>query len=390
MSTRVTRFDSNDREQRFDIFSKPLSNIKTTPQGFLRIPATLTRTGVLTYTRADGSTVRELRHPDDVMNPQSLASLSLAPVTDDHTAIVSPDNVDKHAIGIVGESIRNDGRLVDGEVIVQRKDGIDGVKEGRLVEVSPGYSCRIDKTSGTYEGEPYDQIQRDITYNHVALGGAGWGRSGPEVALRLDASISVIEEENKTPKQGKSEMKKITIRIDGVAFVIEVPEALADTFETTFANAMQSREDSKKEIAKLEGARDAAEKKATDLQTRLDAATAPETLEKLVAERTEVIEKAKAMASEMKFDGKSVEEIRKEALVASGHEVERLDAKGDAYVEGMFEAAAVSKPEPKSAYVPAVSPQPKELKLDGGKERTSEDAHKEMQERSRNAWKSDK
>jgi hypothetical protein len=386
MSKRVSRFDSADREQRFDIMSSPFSSVKTTSQGFLRIPATLTRVGVLEYTRADGSTVRELRPPDEVLKADSLSTLRAAPVTDDHHGLVDPSNIATLSIGVVADDVRNDGRLVRGEVVVNRKDGIEGVNSRRLVEVSPGYSCRIDNSAGEFEGERYDQIQRDIVYNHVALGGEGWGRSGPEVALRLDAAVSIVNDESTTPKQEISKMKKIKIRLDGITYEIEVPEALAATFEEAFAKAETERADAADKIASLEGAKDAADKKATDLEKRLDAATAPAALEKLVADRLAVVKHATELAPELKCDGLSLEEIRLAALKESGFDAERLDGKSAAYIEGAFENASPKATE-SSEGGPGVSNKPPVKREDAKDERTAEDARLEMEERNRNAWK---
>ena len=61
------------RVNRFDVaeIGRPVR----TPQGFLRVPAYLTRAGVLEYKRDDGSTVRELRHPDEADPDNSSRSI---------------------------------------------------------------------------------------------------------------------------------------------------------------------------------------------------------------------------------------------------------------------------------------------------------------------------
>jgi hypothetical protein len=56
-------------------------------------------------------------------------------------------------------------------------------------------------------GEAYDAIQRDIIVNHVAIGPKGWGRAGPDCAIRTDS--------NQTPKEGPSKMTEV-VRLDGV------------------------------------------------------------------------------------------------------------------------------------------------------------------------------
>ncbi len=166
--------------------SKP----QRTPQGFLKVPANLTRTGVLTYASADGSQIRELRHPDEVFKADSLESMRLAPMTDRHPAtLVSPSNVRSLQVGIVSD-VRRDGSFVAGDLVIQSQDMINKVNSREVCEISAGYQCEIEETPGTFEGERFDRIQRDIVYNHVAGGPTNWGRAGNDVGIRLDGIAS--------------------------------------------------------------------------------------------------------------------------------------------------------------------------------------------------------
>jgi hypothetical protein len=169
-----------------------LGRAQRTPQGFLKIPAYLTRAGVLTYRQHDGTTVRELRPQSEVFAPASLATLSAAPITDMHPGeMVSADNVRQHAIGHVHDDVRADGYLVSAWITIQDGKAVAAVERGDRHELSCGYRCQIDRTPGTFEGQRYDQVQRDIVYNHVALGPKGWGRAGPEIGLRMDSACAV-------------------------------------------------------------------------------------------------------------------------------------------------------------------------------------------------------
>lgn len=176
------------REQRFDFGSFRSKPVKT-PQGFLKVSGNLTRTGVLSYKRADGGAFRELRLPEEVFRPDSLETLAGAPVTDLHPSeLVSPANVTRLQKGFVTESVKKDGRFISAPIIVQDAALIRAVEAGERRELSPGYTCRVDASPGTWDGEKYDAVQRDITYNHLALGPRGWGRSGSDVALKMDAA----------------------------------------------------------------------------------------------------------------------------------------------------------------------------------------------------------
>lgn len=187
MGTRVTRFDFC----RIDA-----ARVTTTSQGFLIVPGRLTRVGVLDYYRQDGSVYRELRLPEEVFRADSLATLAGAPVTDLHGGMVSPDNIQALGVGLVGSDVEggNDGAFVTGTATIQRRDTVKAVQDRSRTELSPGYECWVQDEGGVWDGSAYglgralkfDGTQRDIQYNHLAIGPKDWGRSGPDVALRMD------------------------------------------------------------------------------------------------------------------------------------------------------------------------------------------------------------
>lgn len=184
-----------ERVARFDVAR--LGRARRTPQGFLQVEARLTRTGVLAYSRADGSTRRELRLPEEVFADRSLETLKGAPLTDRHDGgMVTPDNVRSLQIGHVGEDVRRDGdRYIAATLTIQDKDAIAAVLSGERREVSAGYNCKLQTATGTFDGEAYDAIQREIVYNHAGIGPRGWGRAGGEVSMKLDGGDAVSEAE---------------------------------------------------------------------------------------------------------------------------------------------------------------------------------------------------
>lgn len=184
---------------RFDFHRLDAARVKQTTQGFLTVAGRLTRVGVLDYYRADGSVYRELRHPEDVFDVESLSTLAMAPVTDLHGGMVSPDNVQALGVGIVGHDVvgRGDGPFVTGSATIQRRDTIDAVLARRRTELSPGYRCFVEDGADTWDGtefglglQKYDGRQRRIRYNHLAVGPTDWGRSGRDVALHMDSMDS--------------------------------------------------------------------------------------------------------------------------------------------------------------------------------------------------------
>jgi hypothetical protein len=143
----------------------------------------LTRAGVFEYRQPDGSTRREYRPPAEVGHADSLASLKLVHVCDDHPA--KRGEAKSKAVGAVGDSVAFDGKFVTAAVMV-RDDAVNAKVAHGKSELSCGYDTVLVETPGTTpEGERYDAIQTQIRYEHVAIVAAG--RAGPEVRLRLDA-----------------------------------------------------------------------------------------------------------------------------------------------------------------------------------------------------------
>jgi hypothetical protein len=182
--------------ERFDFYRMDSAKVEETPQGFLRVGGRLTRVGVLPYYLPDGSVYRELRLPSEIFKLDSLRTLQQVPVTDLHGGMVTPDNVQALQVGITGTDITGgkDGPFVTGSATIQRADTIKAVRERKRSELSPGYQCWVEDGAGEWDGsafglglEPYDGIQRDPIYNHLAVGPSQWGRSGPDVRLHLDS-----------------------------------------------------------------------------------------------------------------------------------------------------------------------------------------------------------
>jgi hypothetical protein len=175
--------------KRFDLGE--MREATTTPQGFLLVPGFATRTGVFPYMDGNGDIRRELRHPDDVFDPKSLATLKYAPVTLEHPPVtVSPENAAQYSKGHTTERVEVNREMVDVDLIVEHQDAIDAVQKGGIRELSSGYIADIVEEEGTYNGAPYNFRQINIRYNHLAM--VRKGRAGPEVRMRLDAADAVM------------------------------------------------------------------------------------------------------------------------------------------------------------------------------------------------------
>jgi hypothetical protein len=329
---------------RFD-FAR-LGKVQRTPQGFLRIPATLGRSGVQLYRRADGTTVRELRPDDEVFSEAHMASLAGAPVTRDHPpGFVEPGNFKLLAIGWVGEKIERKDSLLSGTVTIADKAAIEDVLAGKLKDFSLGYKVRIDATAGEDpQYGPYDQVQRGLVANHAALGPAGWGRAGPSVGLRLDAGDAILDP-TLTPEPDVDDSGKDTrtradgvkgstmkIKINGVTFDVDdkVAEALAQD---------QARADAQtKEMDTLQGRFDAQREKLAETEKKLAEATDTKRFDAAVEARVALIDKArKVLGADAEIKG-TPRAIMEQALKHDKKDPPTFEGKSDDYVESRFDA----------------------------------------------------
>lgn len=329
-----------------------LAKVRRTPQGFIRVDARLTRTGVLTYTRADGSIQRELRLPEDVFAAGSLATLTHAPVTDRHPeAMVTPANVRSVRVGGVG-SVGKDATFVVAELQIEDAGAIAKIDSAELQELSCGYHCRLETSPGVYQGQAYDAIQRDIVYNHVALGPKGWGRAGTDVRIRLDNAAVTLDsdpdavavqrledlarQQTLTARQQAREaltmikVEGIEIKLDG-AEAQTVEQAIAKR-DATIAQLQAAATTAAKDLATVTAARDV-------LQGKLDAATSPAAVSAAVNARVAIETRArKVLGAEASFDGKTEPEIHAATLAKACPEL-KLDGKSPDYVAAAFEIA---------------------------------------------------
>lgn len=194
-----------------------LRNPRRTPTDGVVLDGAVTRIGVFPYRLSDGTTRRELRHPEEVFSVDSLRTLKAAAVTDLHPkGGVDTGNWRKLSIGHV-DNPRQEGDHVTADVYIQDANAITKLDAGALKELSCGYTCDLEMSPGIWQGERYDAIQRTIRYNHVAIGPDGWGRGGSTVSLRLDSGDAILDEGSPT----------MTIKIDGKEYTVGTPECEA-------------------------------------------------------------------------------------------------------------------------------------------------------------------
>jgi len=363
--------------------ANPLGKAQKLSNGFLRVPATLTRTGVFTYRTGKDTVRRELRLPEEVFHPDALQSFALLPVTEEHPPEpLTSENAKKYQRGSVGESITQEGQFVNGTLMVTDADLVKNMEHGNRRMVSCGYHCDLEWKSGEHEGEKYDCIQRNIRGNHVAI--VAKGRAGPDVRVRLDADDAVMLTDAEEPQMVK-------YRIDGIEY--EVSEQAAQALDRLREQNAQTVKKLTDDAAASTKARDEAQAKCDAAEEKLKEAAkkaAPEAILAAVKERVSLERKAATvLGADFKFDTLDDAAVVKAAVAKAapdlkqdGYSLDYLKARFDVAVEDAEKAA-----KNKGAVGKAVAgARTGELKEDGEKP-NAEAARAKMIEEQRNAWK---
>lgn len=353
-------------------FSEP----ERLPNGFMRIPAAITRTGIFNYTLGNGQVRRELRSVDEVLKQESLDTLKALVVTNDHPmdGKVTPKNAKKEQVGfsserIVVDHVSDEEKILKTILTVTDADALDAVGKGKR-QLSCGYDCDLDFTPGTHPVfGTYDAIQKNILYNHISI--VDRARGGSVLSLHLDSeagicentSIELSEASMKVKVDGKEYeveeelgkkindmLEKAKEKTDGLkaseAIIKSVTEKLdsdaelkklgkvEEKLDALFARAEEARKKLNLDSNQLQAKLDQAEKDIADLKAKNDSYRAD-------AEKREAAEIASRvsghMPKEYKADGKSKQEIMRDFIVHHDSKVD-IKAKSDVYVEARFDA----------------------------------------------------
>lgn len=186
----------------------------------LVVPAILNRERVLKY--ADGKAFR----PGEEIE-KSLFTLEGAWVTSEqHPAnmiLTRPDEITGQ-IKNVDLNVKGDEYgpyVATGNIHLFKKrnskEFIDSVKKGERKDVSVGFLFeKIDK-KGTYNGEAYDYIQKNILYNHVAAGVSQGRCSSPMCGISVDEAIQkIVDQEERRKGEPKTAAERLISHIEKV------------------------------------------------------------------------------------------------------------------------------------------------------------------------------
>ena len=311
-----------------------------TDEGFLLVPARISRSGVQEYIAAEmglqdrdpTDIIKVYRPEEEVFSEESLSSFANKPVTNNHPPeLINTDNAKEFTVGHAGPSVVRDGSFSKTELYIIDSKSISDIESGK-VELSNGYTADIDWTPGVSpDGEQYDAVQRNIKGNHIAI--VERGRAGRDCRVA-----------DQLPNVGDSlAMAKITI--DGVDYEVSDQAAQAvGKLHTRLSDAEMSAEEIEKEKKakedEAEAAKKAAEKTEDSLKAKLDDATSKvptaDALDKLVAARTELVDKVRKILPEVEWEGKDNASLMKEAVAAKCANVQ-MDSVSTDYIQARFD-----------------------------------------------------
>lgn len=123
-----------------------------------------------------------LRDPEELA--KAADSFNRLPLMLKHVAVTAQDESShqpNEVVGALGSHARFVHPYLQNSLVIWGKPGIDAVEAEAQKELSSGYRYRADMTPGSYEGDSYDGVMRDIVGNHVAL--VKEGRAGPDVVV---------------------------------------------------------------------------------------------------------------------------------------------------------------------------------------------------------------
>jgi hypothetical protein len=336
-----------------------VQRFERTPEGFLRVYATVSRVGELKYRNADGSERIEVLSREELFRKDSLDSASMKPITLLHPPEpVTPGNAKDYMVGMNSHRLIQDGDFLQVVATITHQDAIAAIENGTR-EMSAGYSVTVEqRTDGKYE-------QRDRRYNHFAI--VPRGRAGGDVRIHMDADDFAWQVEREPSPEKLSEdarpmalisVGKRNYNVDGddaprladaVAKLhdrIDELESQASTLGSEKSAAEDKLTAAQEELTTTKATLETAQGELEGTKAKLDAAENTRTDADAIASEvqarldiwSQVLPAFRADNAEFAPDySKSVAQVKRDYLSHANPEL-KLDGKSDEFVEGLWEA----------------------------------------------------
>lgn len=300
--------------------SAKIGSVRDTQDGYLVAVSRVARTGVQDYLASElglpgNRIVKVNRSADNVFSKDAMGSLTHAPVTVDHPSVsVSKDNWRDLAVGEVGADVMRDGDWLSVPLIVKDAKGVDAARTTHR-EISMGYSANIVDAPA---GSGYDYEMTDIRFNHLAL--VPKGRAGYEARIGDADNWGAAPQPQKEPIH----MDMTTIVVGDKA--VQVAASDADVITKIVADHAAIVEAKDTLIGELKAeCADATSKVLSDAD-----------IEARVEQRMAVVDKATKLVDGLDAKGKSVADVKREAVRGVyGDEAAGTDVT-DAEINGIF------------------------------------------------------
>lgn len=337
--------------QRFD-FALGECSIEETGEGYLKLKGIIAKPGIYPYIEG-GRVIREFVPPEELFSQETVRSADGVPLTDDHPTqagipvMLTSGDAPVHARGAVMSPAIEDGKL-SARIAIWDKDCIEATVSGKTRQLSIGRTTRLEETSGHWNGEPYDRIQRNIRINHVAV--VDRGRQGPEVKFLIDRGESMLTyrcdkgTDVQIAPEAMDDLNSRNKKITDLEAKIKTDSAELESLKTRLAAVNPSAPDPKGDAEKQK------------LLTQIEALTAsvasfeqkynslkesvPGMVDAMVQEKTELTDAAKAVAPDVKVDGLSPREIRLKVIEKKlpYESTIKVDSLSDDLIKSRFDA----------------------------------------------------
>lgn len=200
---------SYDRDGRLHVDPVPISKANVCPYYGREIPG-WQELGL------DGDRVYKLlRDPKEL--EKAADSFNNLPLLSEHVPVTADAPRKELVIGSTGTDAEWKAPYLMNSLVAWDGGAIKGVESGDKKQLSCAYHYKADMTPGTYEGERYDGVMRDIEGNHVAL--VFEGRAGPDVVVGDSKENSM----KKTPL-----LSRKAALMQGAALSFLLPKLAAD------------------------------------------------------------------------------------------------------------------------------------------------------------------
>jgi hypothetical protein len=182
---------------------------------------------------------RMLRDPGELS--RAAATFDVLPVLSRHAYVNATNFEHRLVVGTTGtDTVYRDPYLFN-SLVFWDAAAIAGIEHGVQRELSAAYHYRADMTPGTWRGEPYDGVMRDMQGNHVAL--VQSGRAGNDV-LVMDGAMTMPNSDDftnlytfLTDRLSPEDLVEATALIEAVLEVTDPTDPNNVAMDSAFARA---------------------------------------------------------------------------------------------------------------------------------------------------------